>query len=136
MADREVKLKLGWFNIFNVGGALYGWHTTHTWEGAAWGFGVWTILPPLFIFCCFVGALVACKLVDNWPVPKVRVAEDIGLRDGESQQQRWEREYAEHCRTANLPNELAPAPIHGDYEFTTSSTSDTGSYYTSGGGPG
>lgn len=142
--EREVKLKLGWFNIFNLGGALYGWHSTHTWEGVAWGFGVWTILPPLFLFCCFAGALVACKLVDNWPMPKVRVAEQVRI---ETDEQRWMREYAEHCKATNVPNELAQtyreisaAPIRqeSDFDNTASSSSDTSSayYYTSGGGPG
>lgn len=133
MADREVKFKLGWFNIFNLGGALYGWCSTHTWEGAAWGFGAGTVLPPLFIIGMFLIAFGSIKLAEALPpLPRFRVAEPVRV---ETDEQRWEREYAEHCKSANLPNELqenyreiAAAPIHGDYEFIR--------HTTSGGGPG
>lgn len=131
MEDRQLKLKLSWINIFNLSGALYGWHQSHSWEGAAWGFAVGTVGPPLFILCCFLGAFAAVKLVDNWPMPKVRISDDISTST-EDPEKRWEQEYAKHCLDNNLPNELRTCVKQDLYYAEAESISRT----TSGGGPG
>lgn len=59
----------------------------------------------MFLMVCFSGALLATKIVDNWPMPKVRIEEQL-YRVEETQEARWEREYSQHCREHNLPNEL------------------------------
>lgn len=134
MQDKQVKLKLGWFNIFNVGGALYGWHLSHTWEGAAWGYAGGTLLPIGFVLSVF---LCICLLnvvegISSSVRTRYRVATES--QRIETDEERWVREYAEHCKAEGLPNELQEsyremaAPIHGDYEFIR--------HTTSGGGPG
>ena len=128
MSDREVKLKFGWFNIFNLGGALYGWCHTHTWEGVAWGYVGGTVLPPLIILGTVLFCLVGAKMIDALPAPKVRIADDVT----EDQSARWEREYSQHCRENNLPNELRTCVRQDLYYAEAESISRT----TSGGGPG
>ena len=130
---REVKLKLGWFNIFNLGGALYGWCHTHTWEGAVWGYLGVTVGIPLLFLGAFVIAAYSLKLTDAiadaWTT-KSRIAQAFRV---ETQDQRWDREYTEHCKAHGLVNELGSAPIHCEPEPEVTTFR---SYGPQGGGPG
>lgn len=144
MTEKKAEIKLGLFNIFNVGGAIYGWFHGHTWNDVVVGYLVGWCLPFVVVFGFLIIALAVVKsgeFISNSLPTRVRVAEDLGLRDGESQEARWIREYAEHCKAQGIANELAPAPIHHEPDYTTTtSTSDTGTSYwggtTSGFGPG
>lgn len=145
MTEKKIEAKFQLFNILNLSTAAYGWFHTHTFSGAFWGWAFGTVGVPLLfmaiILAVVFGSRALTAIADALPAPKVRVAEDIGLRDGESQEARWNREYAEHCKAHGLKNELPEsAPIHREsdsFDNTTSSSSDTSSYYyTSSSGPG
>lgn len=143
MADREVKLKLGWLNIFNLGGALLGWMHGHTWEDSAVGFLVGSAAPFVVIFGILVVALVVVKggelIADAIPT-RARIAQ--AFRE-ETQDERWNREYAEHCKAAGVPNELqtnyrvaASAPIRQEPEADFIVERPDYNSYTSSSGPG
>lgn len=140
MTDTKVEAKFRLFNIVNLGTAAYGWFHTHTFSGAFWGWVVGTVGVPLLFMAIILAVVLGNRAInaiaDAIPT-RVRIADYI---KDETQEERWTREYAEHCAAHGLTNELGPAPIHREPDFdttTTTTSSDTGSYYyTSSGGPG
>ena len=132
MSDREVKFKLGWFNIFNLGGALYGWHLSHTWEGAACGFAGGTLFPFAFLLLVFlcICLLKAAEGISEAVGTRYRIATES--QRIETDEERWSREYAEHCAEHGLPNELG----QNYRRLNAYDDSTTSHHYTSGSGPG
>jgi hypothetical protein len=92
-----------WLSIFSITGALIGWVQHGTLASIAWGAWLGATLPPLFIFICFLGTMLAKKMFDNWPVPeaqetKVRVV----VAEPEVKLPTWEEAFAEHLKARGL----------------------------------
>lgn len=104
MDKTEARFKMGWINPFTVIGSLWGWYTTHTWQGAAWGFGG-GILAPFVLVLLVIGVVAVSQGVSSLTARRVSPRYRVEV-PGQTVEDPWAQAYAEHCEANSLPNEL------------------------------